>query len=1432
MSTDTNLSTSPYYDDFDANNNFYRVLYRPSNPVQVREMNQTQSIMQDQIEKFGRNIFKDGSVVDGCSFVYDNNYYYVKIKDQYSNGTNITSLSSFVDLVGYNSAGLKSLIVNTEDGLESNDPDLNTLYVKYLNSTTFSNGDIQQEYSNNELIYLCTNDSSNTLMATMTVAPVVNSTGKGYAFTTSSGTIFQKGFFISVQPQTLVISKYNNVPDGISVGFDSVEEIVTPETDTSLYDNAAGSPNYTAPGAHRLKLTPTLVYRNTNSVSNSASFFSLCDFKNGLPVSVKNNPQYAALGADMARRTYETNGDYVVNPFILSVQNKYDSDHNANASYLSLVSSPGIGYVKGYRVEFINNNVIDLRKGNDPALDIEAISNQIVSVNYGYYFQVKEYVGDFNNNGIQQIQLHSITKNAVANRTFLSTGYSSGSKIGTAYVRGVSYAGKNGSDDVYNVYLFNIQMSPGYSISSVKSLIYDNGGSAGAIADVIQSYDANLQANIAKLVDATNEVMIHPFGQKAIVPDGFSSTSFVYRDKTTSSFASGTGLLSLTLAAANGTGGSPATSEAFAIQASPYSSEQEKKVIVIPTQTGTSTKTGTVTVYTANTLVLGSSTTFATDYNVGDYILVNNETRKVTSIANNTNLYVDAVFVSATSGVAHKKSFPTGVPINFSNISARTIAATSSTMTITLSDIPDSTFNATVYYDVARSNCYPIKKNVNKNCFVKINVGTNTSGPWSLGVPDVFRLKNVYVGSGTYSTSNPDLVNTFSLDSGQRDAYYDLASISTGSPLPVNSTLLVCFDAFTFDEGQGHGFFTANSYPIDDANTANTTAIQTAEIPIYVSKNSGTSIDLRDVVDFRPYANATANVVFSSSDSNITTTPSNTLTLFVQSSLGSYLPSPDSQFLTNLEHYMPRKDRVALTTTGQMIITEGVPSNIPTTPLEIPGTMTIGVIDVPAYPALTPADAASLNRYDYSVQTTIQQTKRFTMSDIGRIGKRIDRLEYYVSLSLLEKSAASLLVRSNITGQNRFQNGILVDPFSDHSIGNTNDAKYRIAIDPERKEARPYFWTQRVNLKYDETSSTTQKTGSLITLPYSNTPVYQSQAFASKYHNCIEGNVYRYRGVMYLDPPGTVDADLTRTPIVTGSIDRSTNWVNMPKSLSTAWGSQWAAWSTTSALSNSIGSPNQTATNPDGSVSQSFQSQTTTTLDQQLARNTQTLLTNSGDSATQQVAGNFVTNISISPYIKPTTIFFKAEGMKPSTRLYAFFASMPVSGLCLPMEAYDGTRTTVAGIPTSANNKPLAVDSFGNYYEYETAGWGTALNSDESGKVYGAFKIPGGVFTGGDLEFRLADVSDLSRGESAITTQAIKIYHATPISIQKNIPDSQVFPSYPDITEVNDIHTVQQTPPNTENYNYNAGDISGAPFIVSASGFDGAELVGQAGDRS
>lgn len=1359
----TDLSRSPYFDDFRENKNFYRVLYRPGVAVQTRELNQMQSILQDQINKFGRHIFKEGSIVEGCAFTFDNKYTYVKIQDNYANGTAFT-IDDFTNQKVYNSNGLEAVIVNVVPGFESQAPNLNTLYIKYNNSATYPNGAVQSAFANGEQLVVAT--QANVAIGNVVVATVANSTGSGYAFTTTAGTIFKKGFFISVNPQTIIVKKYDNYPDDISVGFDAVENIITPEADTSLYDNAAGSPNYTAPGAHRLQLIPTLITRVTSQVESTDNFFSLCDFKAGKPVSIKNDPQYAALGADMARRTFETNGNYIIYPFVLSTEQKPESDP-LKATHLNLVSSRGVGYVEGYRVEFVNNNRASLRKGTD----IVDVANKVVGANFGYYVNVNQYAGEFDTNSIVQVELHSVAKAAVDNGS-TSVGYSSTTRIGTAYVRGVSYdSGMIGTGaDVYRVYLFNVKMDAGKNFRDVKSVIYYNSGVKG-VADIVLQYNAALNANVASIQQSTFNNMIFPIGQNAIVPGGFSDTQFVYRNRTQRTFdILATGGMSVPLdSVTKGIG-----NESY-YDSGTLSNSQKTDFIVVPTSTGSTTaKAGSVTANSGTNVVTGSGLcTFLSDYNIGDYITISGVTKRITAIANNTYLQVSSNYGSTLSVLPHNKTFPAGIPIDFTK-PGRTVTVTSNTATFSLNEALSGTFNAVIYSDVLRSNTVSIQKDIKKNVHVAINCASHSAGstgPWSLGLADVLKINAIYVNSNSFSNSGVNYINSFKFDNGQRDTHYELASITNLSKsLDSSSRILIDLDVFVPDQSSGVGFFNASSYPIDDANTANTTAITTSQIPQYTS-TAGNVFDLRDCIDFRPFANNTANTSSNTTNwsSTATVNPSGVLTFNVDPAYGSFLPSPDSSFQSDLQYYLPRKDRAIIRTTGEFVIIEGEASNNPVPPPEPPGSMSLGIVDVPPFPSLSTNEAKLINRYDYAVTATITQNKRYTMKDINTLSNKIDNLEYYTALTFLEKSAKDTLVRSSVTGQNRFQNGILVDPFNGHDIGDTRDPRYSISIDPIKK-MRPAFQQFHIPMRFNQELSDTVnggakvvRKGNAVILAHSEVK-YISQPYASKLRNCIEGNIYTYQGEITFDPPGDTAPDINTAPDVVTNIDLASNFINMTSAYSTSWGN-WNTLSSTSSTTQGGRNLTSSVTDSNGNVTKSYNTQTVVTTTQQQQRLGQQITATSG--TTNYNLGTYVTDVQILPYVRSRRVNVYARGLKPNTRVYIFMNDIDVNAW---FKQTDSTLTIPANSP-----------------------FGTPVVSDAYGNVYGVFIIPSGTFKATTLEMQIVDVPDLTVGEDAITTRAIGTYYASNISIAKGSSILSAREAVLSVKEVRDEQTINSS---------------------------------------
>lgn len=264
MSQKTNLNVSPYYDDFDKNDNFYRVLFKPGYPVQARELTGLQSILQNQIESFGSHLFKEGSMVIPGGVTCDNAFTTVKVNPDYlgiditvyldaiknannGRGTKVRGQSSGV--VGT----IKGYILPPDEGVE----DI-TLFVKYRDGADDGEG---VEFVDGETLILQENvtygnttlnsgDGAFTLVA-------VNSTSTGYAVGVSNGVYFIRGVFVDVPNTQIVLDPYDNNPS-YRVGFDILEEIVSPEDNSKLNDNAKGFTNYAAPGADRLKISVRL----------------------------------------------------------------------------------------------------------------------------------------------------------------------------------------------------------------------------------------------------------------------------------------------------------------------------------------------------------------------------------------------------------------------------------------------------------------------------------------------------------------------------------------------------------------------------------------------------------------------------------------------------------------------------------------------------------------------------------------------------------------------------------------------------------------------------------------------------------------------------------------------------------------------------------------------------------------------------------------------------------------------------------------------------------------------------------------------------------------------------------------------------------------------------------------------------------------------
>lgn len=351
------FNTSPYFDDYDEDKKFLRVLFRPGYSVQARELTQAQTILQKQVSRIGDYIFKNKSrVIPGE--LYTTTAYAIKLQPlEIDTSVNLDTFIQALDniTVTGTTTGVRAQIILGEPATTAGDPPL--LHIKYVSSGT--NG--QETFVENEILTFTVTAKTQTvttggtgpldpeITTTQTIAPTYTDPRTGIVTTAATGSyrvriqnttdystyssianitagiFYVNGLFVKVDNQRIAISKYTNTPT-TGVGLDIVENIVTAEQDISLLDNSTGTPNYTAPGAHRYKLSLVL---STKEVGyNSENFILLSTYRAGVLQYQAQGTQLSELENQLARRTFDESGDYTVRAFELEMKEHRNSDQS------------------------------------------------------------------------------------------------------------------------------------------------------------------------------------------------------------------------------------------------------------------------------------------------------------------------------------------------------------------------------------------------------------------------------------------------------------------------------------------------------------------------------------------------------------------------------------------------------------------------------------------------------------------------------------------------------------------------------------------------------------------------------------------------------------------------------------------------------------------------------------------------------------------------------------------------------------------------------------------------------------------------------------------------------------------------------------------------------------------------------------------------
>ena len=500
MPQKTNLNISPYYDDFSKDDNFYKMLFKPGLPVQARELTGLQSILQNQVENFGKHIFKEGSMVIPGGIEFDKSYFSAKINATHlgidvsiylnniitnnnGKGTRVRGQSSGIV------ATIKNFILPPAEGVDEI-----TVFVKYNQSGTdgesvaFPDGEVL--ILEEPLTYGNTTLSTGETVLTLTAE---NATATGSAFGVNKGVYFMRGIFVDVDTSLIVLDPYSNQPS-YRVGFEILEEIVNANDDSALYDNAKGFTNFAAPGADRFKVTVKLTKKALQDFEDT-NFVELFRVRNGETKKLQNTSVYSEIKKYFAKRTFDESGNYSVVPFRVRVQNSLNDEIDSQGLYtenqvtdegnkptddlMCVKLSPGRAYVRGFDVYLPGTTVLDVEKPRD----VKKINAASIPFKMGSNLKVNNVAGtpfvSIGGNNTNTVGLFNQRKDG---------SLTPGIKIGQARVYSFSpsdapYTGASTEFDLhlYDIQTFTIIQCVG-TISTLTSGSRVRGKTSGAVA--------------------------------------------------------------------------------------------------------------------------------------------------------------------------------------------------------------------------------------------------------------------------------------------------------------------------------------------------------------------------------------------------------------------------------------------------------------------------------------------------------------------------------------------------------------------------------------------------------------------------------------------------------------------------------------------------------------------------------------------------------------------------------------------------------------------------------------------------------------------------------------------------------------------------------------------------------------------------------------
>jgi hypothetical protein len=1321
-----NFNVDPYYDDFDAGKNYHRILFKPGYAVQARELTQSQTILQNQITSFADAIFAQNTPISGGKVTVNQNVYYLKLNTLDDSGATVVA-SHFANGVIHNASG--SVVAKVVAAVESTTTagggagDTPTLIVSYISGNQFVSA---------EKLYL----TGSNYTATLITSAVGNiATGLSSVASIAKGIFYVQGNFVVANEQTIVLSKYNQNPS-VRVGLNATETVVDSTSDSTLLDPAFNATNYQAPGADRYQINLTLETRAL-TFGDDSNFIELVRLDAGSIVKQVDGTVYSVIDDYFAKRTNDTNGDFVVNDYTLTPK-----ANTVNQDQYDIGISKGIAYVRGYRLE----NQSDVKLTNDRARTSVTVSNHGTFLDYGNYFYVNSANGVFDVTTQPQVDFHTVSKDNIVLTN--ANSYNS-TKAATGYIRNLIYSSTsntaNGLAYVYKAYVYNIQNqtlsgtarttsanntyialpTTSNQFSNTTNAYYhvtisiDSGTSAGDFRNIV-NYDAG-----AKIAYVDRPFTVPPDSTSAFTLR-FDTTDFETIIKATSgtpyTITANTtidNLNKVNSVANNDTQlQNPNAPELVFPVGNPFVSSVADTSYTTTQVFRNVSFSGVGTI--SATLTFGSAPSSTLQF-------LGNGSLSQDAIAQN---FLIIVTDPQSSGLKAGQVIPWGINGRTCTITGGATAAFSATDVTAFT----ATVIAKIYVNAGNDTSYVLKS---KNLVTANTSGVNYSGtvvntntkvdltngqvyvqyaglvapgqPQKLYITDAKRIVKIIdtKSSGTVPTTamltntTYDVTSNFTFDNGQRDSYYDHAAITLNVGAPaIQGNLLVLLDYYSTTGGDG--YYSVMSY----LAPASSAPESYASIPSYTS-SSGTFYQLRDCLDFRPsLLNAQANFTIRTSSSG-------------SNAAGAYIADDLTIFNSDYGYYLGRYDKLVLSKDKSFQIIQGTPSTNPILPTEPDGSLVIANLYHDPYTAYIPGESTGVLP-NLSMEKV--KHKRWLMSDISNLENRVNNVEYYTALNLLEQGAAALQVPDG-NGLNRFKNGILVDDFSSYATSDTSNPSYYASINRRTKQMTAAqvvknFPLQPLSLVYnmgqlDQTSLNNlgyniskAVNSNFFTLNYTTANVV-TQQIASRTVNLNPFSVSLNSGTMSLSPPMDNWVDTQKSPDLL-LVDPNLQVFQASNNVNVLSVGDWKTitGTTTTSSTNTIG--HGINPSPYGFVGYSTHTTSTYSLQSQT-----TILGNYDKLGSSYVeTSGYIKDISVLPYIRQQFLQFNTYGLAINTNVHAYFDGVSVDKYIRKLSVLELTGVTgsftdgdIVGYYSGGTFTPIAkVISYYNYTS-DTTKW-------------------------------------------------------------------------------------------------------------------------------